>query len=89
MGIADVVAEEAGMTYSYRTMPAAAPGFGRAIDISLDPTGRPDPADVARARQQGHVVVRTEPDPPPAAARTPSANRPNWGRSGLVAQRTA
>ncbi len=64
-GTADVVADEAGM--SYRTM-LAAPGYGRAICVSLDPTGEPNAVDVARARQQGHVVVRIALDPPPAAA---------------------
>ena len=67
-GTADVVADEAGMTQSYRTMLAAAPGYGRAIGVALDPTGEPNATSVARARQQGHVVVRIALDPPPAAA---------------------
>ena len=66
-GTADIITDEAGMTENYRIMLAAAPGYGRAIGVSLDPSGEPNVADVARARQQGHVAVRIELDPPAAA----------------------
>lgn len=55
---AEVIADEAGMAALYRTMIAAAPQYGRAIGVRLDPDGRPDAADLAAARQQGHVVIR-------------------------------
>ena len=59
-GTADVISDEAGMTESYGRMIAASPGYGRAIGVSLLPGGRPDPEDVARARREGHVVVRIQ-----------------------------
>lgn len=66
-GVADVVADEAGMTEGYRTMLALAPGFGRAVGVRLDPDGAPNRDDVARNRAQGHVVVRVALDPPTGA----------------------
>lgn len=67
-GIADVVADEAGMTALYRTMLTLAPNFGRAIGVGLDANGEPKPEDVTRARGEGHVVVRIRLDPSERAA---------------------
>ena len=57
-GVAEVVNDEAGMAECYRTLVASAPQYGRAIGVTLDANGEPDPAGVARARQRGHVVIR-------------------------------
>ena len=57
-GVADVLTDEAGMIESYRPMLAVAPHNGRAIGVRLDPDGWPNRDDVARARQEGHVVIR-------------------------------
>lgn len=67
-GATEVVADETGMTRLYRTMLTLAPGFGRAVGVGLDPNGEPKPEDVARARGEGHVVVRIRLDPPRQAA---------------------
>ncbi|HLH24272.1 MAG TPA: nitroreductase family deazaflavin-dependent oxidoreductase [Chloroflexota bacterium] len=56
-GAARVIDDAAGMAAAYRQMLEAAPGYGRAIGITLGPDGEPDPTDVARARAAGHVVV--------------------------------
>jgi deazaflavin-dependent oxidoreductase (nitroreductase family) len=67
-GVADVVADEAGMIEHYRTMLNLAPGFGRAVGLRLDPNGDPNREDVARNRAQGHVVVSIKLDPPEGAS---------------------
>lgn len=63
-GVAEVIADEPGMTDAYRTMLTRSPGFSRAIAVRLDPAGAPNPDDMSHNRAQGHVVVRVAPDPP-------------------------
>ncbi len=57
-GLADVIADEEVMREKYRVMLAAGPQLGQIIGIRLDANGEPNPEDVARARERGHVVVR-------------------------------
>lgn len=57
-GTAAVIADEDGMIAAYRTMLARAPGYARAAGIALDARGEPDRDAVARARREGHVVIR-------------------------------
>ena len=63
-GLADVVSDEEGLRQSYRTMISLRPRFRRILDIKLDPDGQPNRDDVARAKRQGHVVVRIQLDEP-------------------------
>jgi hypothetical protein len=62
-GTAEVITDEARMREAYRTISAAAPGYARALGVSLGSDGLPRREDVARIRQKGHVVVRIELDP--------------------------
>lgn len=57
VGLANVIADEAGMRASYRMMLSKSPELGQIIGIGLDAQGEPSSADVAQARQQGHVVI--------------------------------
>lgn len=68
-GRADVVTDEQGMREAYRTILTLYPGYGRFIDVALDPDGQPNPEAVARARQRGLVVIRIQLDPPGATSR--------------------
>ncbi len=62
-GTAEVVSDEAQMGEAYRIILAAAPGYARALGVSLGSDGRPRREDVTRVRQKGHVVLRIELDP--------------------------
>ncbi len=59
-GTAEVIADTEGMIAAYRTMLARAPGYGRAIGVTLDARGEPDRDAVERARRAGHVVIRIQ-----------------------------
>ena len=63
-GTADVIADEQGLRQSYQTMIVLRPRFGRILGLKLGPDGQPNREDVARARQEGHVVVRIQLDEP-------------------------
>lgn len=70
-GVAEVIDDEEGMRQSYRTILTIDRGYGRFIDVTLDPDGQPNRDAVARARQRGLVVIRVQLDPesPSAAGR--------------------
>lgn len=57
-GVAEVVDDEAGMRAAYQVLLASQPGLAQMLGIGLDANGEPDPADVAKARAQGHVTIR-------------------------------
>ncbi len=57
-GVAEVIDDEAGMQEHFRAMLAVAPDYGRAINVRLDRDGKPNPDDLARVRQEGHVGIR-------------------------------
>ncbi|MDP9380678.1 MAG: nitroreductase family deazaflavin-dependent oxidoreductase [Chloroflexota bacterium] len=61
-GTSEVITDEEGMVECYEKMLAIAPGYGRAIGVSLAPDGQPNRADVARARQEGVVAIRIQLD---------------------------
>jgi hypothetical protein len=63
IGTSEVITDEVGMAETYGTLLALAPGFRRALGISLAPDGRPRPEDVARIRRKGHAVIRIQLDP--------------------------
>lgn len=63
-GRADVVTDEHGMREAYRTILTLYPGYGRFIDVALDPDGQPNAEAVARGRARGLVVIRIQLDPP-------------------------
>ncbi len=61
-GIADIVDDEDGMAEAYKLILAHAPGYGRSLSVRVEPDGWTNREDVARARSEGHVVVRTRLD---------------------------
>ena len=88
-GTAEVIADEAGMIECYRAMLPQAPHYAQVVGLRLDPDGRPNRDDVARARQAGHVVVRVRLDdetaPSPATRpSTPDVTAPPTGAGSGV-----
>jgi hypothetical protein len=57
-GVAEIIDDAAAMVEAYRDILAAAPGYGRALAVRVGADGQPLREDVARARAEGHVVVR-------------------------------
>jgi deazaflavin-dependent oxidoreductase (nitroreductase family) len=57
-GTASVIDDEEGLRQSYRTMLAMNPQLRRILTIATDANGDPDPEEVRRYREAGHVVVR-------------------------------
>ena len=77
------------MTECYQAMLPRTPHYAQAVGVRLDPDGRPNRDDVARARQAGHVVVRVRLDdetaPSPAASSsTPEVAATRSGAGGGV-----
>lgn len=67
-GRADVITDERGMREAYRTILTLYPGYGRFIDMALDPDGQPNAEAVARGRARGLVVIRIQLDPSATAS---------------------
>lgn len=65
-GTAEVMTDEAGMREAYHTILTIYPGYGRFINVSLEPDGYPSQAAVADARARGLVVIRVKLDQPAA-----------------------
>lgn len=61
-GATEIITDEAEIAASYRVLLAAAPELGQFIGVTLDADGQPDRAAVARARQNGYVVIRVRLD---------------------------
>jgi hypothetical protein len=61
-GIADVISDEAGMREAYHTILTLYPGYGRFINVSLEPDGYPSVEAVADARRRGLVVIQIKLD---------------------------
>ncbi len=66
-GTAEVIDDEAGMRQGYQTILTKYPGYGRFVDVQLDPDGQPNPEAVRRARERGLVVIRVQLDQTPVA----------------------
>lgn len=57
-GVADVDNSETALRDGYRIMLRSEPQLGEIIGVALDANGEPKPEDVARARENGYMIVR-------------------------------